>query len=387
MTATVASPERKLHNPTLGNSALAEARALIGMPIRVEQWNHEASRDVIRHYSWGIGDDNPLYCDPAYAAGSRWGGIIAPPTFFFGIFDAVVSPGLEEIQWYYSGFDAEFLRPMHRNDVITASAEYVDAKMVHGKRVPNMLVQTGDVRYTNQDGQLCTRVLSHCFRVARLGAVDGLKYEPRQPHRYTQQELQAIMMAQVEEVRRGKQPLYWEEVEVGQALPGTVRGPLNQMDMTAYYAGAVGTSGYKSTKLRWKNTWLARNQPERLPNNYDKCYYGAAVLPSIGHQDANVAVNDLGMPGPYDNGPQRCGMLATCVTNWMGDDGEMRTYSARLKLPVIFGDTTYTKGKVAGKRMEQGAALVDLELWGENQLGEVTITGKATVQLPTRAQR
>ena len=92
-------------------------------------------------------------------------------------------------------------------------------------------------------------------------------------------------------------------------LPGTVRGPINQMDMTTYYAGAPGTTGYKSTKLKWKNTWLARNKPELLPNNYDKCYYGATVLPSIGHQDAKVAVYDLGMPGPYDNGPQRCGIL------------------------------------------------------------------------------
>lgn len=377
---------RNLQNPTLGDAALAEARALLGMPIRVEQWNNEASRDTIRHYSWGIGDDNPLYSDPQYAARTRWGGIIAPPTFFFGIFDAVVAPGLPEIQWYYAGIDAEFLRPMRRNDVITATADYVDAQPLRGKRVQNMLIQTGDVRYTNQDGELCTRVMSHCFRVARLGAADGLKYEPRETHRYTQDELDAIMSAQVEECRRGDQPLYWEDVKEGQALPGTVRGPLNQLDMTAYYAGAVGTSGYKSTKLKWKYTWLARNKPELLPNNYDKCYYGAAVLPSVGHQDRSVAVNDLGMPGPYDNGPQRCGMLATCITNWMGDDGELRNYSVRLKLPVIFGDTNYMKGKVKGKRLDGGAALVDLELWGENQLGEVTITGTATVQLPQRTQ-
>ena len=28
----------------------------------------------IRHYAHGIGDDNPLWCDPDYAAGTRWGG-------------------------------------------------------------------------------------------------------------------------------------------------------------------------------------------------------------------------------------------------------------------------------------------------------------------------
>lgn len=377
--------DRTLHAPSLGRDALAEARSLLGMPIRVEQWNHEATRDVIRHYSWGIGDDNPLYADPAYAAKTRWGGIVAPPTFFFGIFDAVVAPGLEDIQWYYAGIDAEFHQPIRRNDEITATAQYVDAKAISGKQVKNMIVQTGDVRYTNQKGELVTRVLSHTFRVARLGAKDGLHYAPREKHQYSQAELDAIMDAQVNEHVRGGEVLYWEDVEIGAGLPGTVRGPINQMDMTAYYAGAVGTSGYKSTKLKWKYTAWARTAPERLPNNYDKCYYGAKVLPSIGHQDAAVAVHDLGMPGPYDNGPQRCGMLATCVTNWMGDDAFMRKLSTRLALPVIFGDTTYTKGKVRDKRIEDGRAVVDLDLWGENQLGQVTIKGSATVELLRRA--
>ena len=47
-------------------------------------WNEEASRDGIRHYAYGFGDDNPLYCDPEHAAGSRWGGVIAPPGFLEG---------------------------------------------------------------------------------------------------------------------------------------------------------------------------------------------------------------------------------------------------------------------------------------------------------------
>lgn len=65
--------DHRLLRPALDEDALAQARALIsGTPIRIELWNHEASRDSIRHYAWGIGDDNPLYCDPDYAAGTRW---------------------------------------------------------------------------------------------------------------------------------------------------------------------------------------------------------------------------------------------------------------------------------------------------------------------------
>lgn len=376
--------QRELLSPEISDDALAQARKLIGMPIRVEQWNHEASWDVIRHYAWGIGDDNPLFCDPAYAAGTRHGTLIAPPTFFFGIWDAVVAPGLPDVQWYYSGIDAQFHHPIKRNDPIKASAEYVDAQALSGKTVSNMLVQTGDVRYHHEDGRLMTQVLSHCFRVARAAAKTGLSYAAREKHVFSDEELTAIAQAQVNEYVRGADTLYWEDVEVGAPLPGTVRGPINQQDMTAYYCGAVGTSGYKSTKLRWKYRHWANTAPDKLPNNYDRSYFGAAVLPSIGHQDAKVATQDLGMPGPYDNGPQRIGMLTVVATNWAGDDGFVRKLSARLKAPVIFGDCNYFKGKVAGKRMEQGVGLVDLELWGENQFGDTTIKGSAVVELPRR---
>ena len=39
--------------------------------------------DGLRHFAYGYGDDNPLYCDDDYATGTRWGGLIAPPTFLY----------------------------------------------------------------------------------------------------------------------------------------------------------------------------------------------------------------------------------------------------------------------------------------------------------------
>jgi len=45
---------------------LDDLRKRIGVPITdtVEPWNYEATRDAIRHYAHGIGDDNPLWTDP-----------------------------------------------------------------------------------------------------------------------------------------------------------------------------------------------------------------------------------------------------------------------------------------------------------------------------------
>ena len=175
-------------------------------------------------------------------------------------------------------------------------------------------------------------VLSHCFRIPRQAAEGGLRYAPREEPKYTAGQLEDIETAVLSECRRGADTLHYEDVRVGEEIPETVRGPLNRLDMTCYYAGAVGTSGYKSTRLKWLYAHLARTDPSKLPDNYDPSYYAAAISPSIGHQDLAVAQSEIGMPGPYDNGPQRIGMMTTPVNNWMGNDGRWKALSVRTQV-------------------------------------------------------
>ena len=79
------SPEATALFPKITERGLEDLRKRVGIKITdtLEPWCHEASRDGIRHYAHGIGDDNPLWCDPAYAARTRWNGLIAPPSFLF----------------------------------------------------------------------------------------------------------------------------------------------------------------------------------------------------------------------------------------------------------------------------------------------------------------
>ena len=64
---------------------MPETRTRIGVKIEstIEPWNYEASRHAIRHYAHGIGDDNLLWCDPAYAKTTRYDDVIALPSFLF----------------------------------------------------------------------------------------------------------------------------------------------------------------------------------------------------------------------------------------------------------------------------------------------------------------
>jgi len=73
--------------PRITDEGLAQLRQRIGRPIgdTLEPWCHEATRDAIRHYAHGIGDANPLWCDPEYARGTGFGDVIAPPSFLFAL--------------------------------------------------------------------------------------------------------------------------------------------------------------------------------------------------------------------------------------------------------------------------------------------------------------
>ena len=69
----------------LTDESFERSRARIGVPVRLPNLPHnlEVSRDGLRHFAYGYGDDNPLWCDEDYASGTRWGGLIAPPAFLY----------------------------------------------------------------------------------------------------------------------------------------------------------------------------------------------------------------------------------------------------------------------------------------------------------------
>ena len=122
------------------------------------------------------------------------------------------------------------------------------------------------------------------------------------------------------EHRRGEEPRYWEDVSLEDALQPVVKGPIDTIAMTSYYAGSIGSEGYKACELRWSQWRAARETPDLLPNNHDISYLSEFVLPSAGHQVDKVA-HAVGMPAAYDNGAMRVGWTAHLVTNWMGDAG------------------------------------------------------------------
>ncbi len=369
--------------PSITDEALDDLRRRIGIPIEntAEPWCYEATRDNIRHYAHGIGDDNPLWCDPEYAASTRFGALVAPPSFLFAC-SRIVSGyvgGLPGVHAMWAGADWTWHAPVRRNDEITTTAYLKDLVEHQTRFAGRSIQQIYHVDFRNQQGTLLAEADSWCFRTSRdFAREEGTKYShlrEKPPKQYTDEELVDIYRHYGTEEVRGATPRYWEDVSVGDTLPTMVKGP---MTVTGFIAYAQGWGGLyiRANKLAWK-------QVARHPGLGIKNRFGVPDCPERVHWEHDFAAR-VGAPGVYDYGPERCSWLTHHLTNWMGDDGFLRKASCKIRRHNPEGDTLFFNGEVVQKIVDGDRHGVVIEQAAHNQDGELSVVGSGTVWLPTR---
>ncbi|BEP52005.1 MaoC family dehydratase N-terminal domain-containing protein [Variovorax sp. V116] len=369
--------------PKITENGLDELRERIGQKIgaTAEPWCYEATRDNIRHYAHGIGDDNPLWCDPDYAAKSKYGGIIALPSFLFST-SRIVSGyvgGLPGVHAMWSGADWEWHKPVHRNDTIRTEA-YLKDLVEHQTRFAGRAVQqTYHVDFFNQHGDKVAEADSWCFRTERDHAREqGSKYKEvraKAPRRYTTEEIQEAYKLYAKEEVRGSTTRYWEDVKEGEALPTMFKGP---MTVTGFIAYAQGWGGLyiRANKLAWK--LIDAHPGVGITNRF-----GIPDVPERVHWEEDFAL-EVGAPGAYDYGPERTSWLTHHLTNWAGDDGFLRKAHCKIRRHNPEGDMLFIKGHVKRKFVENGRHLVEISQEAHNQDDELSVLGSGVVELPTR---
>ena len=369
--------------PKVTTEALEDLRRRIGTPIKdtLEPWCYEATRDNIRHYAHGIGDDNPLWCDPAYAAKARFGTIVAPPSFLFAC-DRIISGyvgGLPGVHAMWAGADWTWHLPLRRNDEITTQAHLKDLIEHQTKFAGRAVQQVYHVKFTNQRGELVAEADSWCFRTDRDHArEEGTKYtelKAKPPRVYTDAELDKVWQLYAAEDVRGATPRYYQDVTIGEKLPTMAKGP---MTVTGFIAYAQGWGGLyiRANKLAWK--MIHRHKGLGIKNRF-----GIPDCPERVHWEPEFATM-VGAPGAYDYGPERCSWLTHHLTNWMGDDGFLRRATCKIRRHNPEGDLLFIDGRVTAKRVEGDRHLVEIEQEARNQDGELSIIGTGTVELPSR---
>ena len=362
------------------DEAIADAVKMIGMQLRPEgPYLQDASLDTLRNFCNGIGDMNPLYRDLEYGRVSRYGSFLAHPMFPMAYgWIGRTRWGLPGVHGFGAGNDWELFRHVRVGDRISAIERVVGVEEKQSKFSGRLVLQYVEAVYANQRGEVVAKALGWCTRHERKAARDAGKYKDVLPYDYSEAEIAAIDEATMREDSRirGAQVRYWEDVKEGEELQPIVRGPLSMMDTMGYLV-ACGRGHTHGVVFK-----AAMKHPGHFFRNPEAG--GGMEYTGIGHHRESTA-KQVGVPGTYDYGPQRTAWMATMVTNWMGDAGFLKRLRTEYRRFNVMGDATWCRGKVSRKYAKDGYPLVDIEIWGENQRGEVTTPGVATVVLPSRS--
>ena len=358
--------------------AIKAAENMIGMQLRPEgPYMQDATEDTMRNWCNGIGDLNPLYRDLEYGRLSRYGSIIAHPNFpmAFGWIGRT-RWGLPGVHGFYAGNDWELFRHVRPGDRITAIERVVGIDVKESKFSGTLVMQYVEATFANQFGDVVAKALGTCTRHERKAAREAGKYDDIKTHEYSAEDFARIDQAILDEEKnmRGVNVRYWDEVQEGEELPEIVRGPLSLMDTMGFL---VGSGRGHTHGVIFKN---AVKHPGHFFRNPEAG--GGIEYTGIGHHRESTA-KEVGVPGVYDYGPQWSSWMASLVTNWMGDAGFLKRIRTQMRGFNIMGDCTWARGKVTRKYVQNGNALVDIEIRGENQRGELTTPGLATVLLPS----
>ncbi|MCV6962767.1 hypothetical protein BST27_24710 [Mycobacterium intermedium] len=85
--------------------------------------------------------------------------------------------------------------------------------------------------------------------------------------------------------------------------------------------------------------------------------------------------------GAFGMGNLRLAYLVNMLRQWIGDDGQLRSLSAKYRSINQKGDELRAVGEVVGKEIVDGLALVHLRVDVIDQNGTSTAPGEATVAL------
>jgi acyl dehydratase len=376
--------EKKVVMPdtTITRDMIEGMRAKLGLKLRVEESTHNeyATRMAILKFTEGVGDPNPLWTDAGYAGKSRFGRIVAPPSFVWACFAHVIF-GWRGLGGFHAGCDVEFMKPIFIGDKISAECVFESFEgPKESSYADETVIDHFQNQYWNQNGDLIARYRWWVVHFARAKARRKRKFADIElPHPWTEDQLEQIEKEILSEEIRGSKPRYWEDIEIGEELKPVVKGPLGITDEIAYIIGGgvpiprLQAHGVALRSYRKHPAWMFRD-----PNT-------SSCEPIFAVHYNRAAANAMGLPHSYDVGVQRHCWGVHLITNWMGDDAWLkRSYTEYGKF-VYLSDVVRVKGKVTKKFIdEDGEHCVHIERSAINQRNENVMPGYAVVALPSR---
>ena len=307
-------------------------------------------------HSWcrAIGDSLPVYRNPAFAARTRWGGIIAPPAMLqaWTMDDRPepTSPGPEFAEAELAGLLVEhgyaavvatnceqvYLRPLRLGDTLTSQATITDIAGPKNTALGEGFFVTSETEFRDGSEELVGTML---FR--------SLRYQAR-------------VRADAAPTKRSKDV------------------PLNPTIVVRRSVGSVTTE-----TRRYDDVSVG----DELPVLEIFVTPTLIVSGAIASRDFNVLHHDVdrafaaGAPNIFMNILTTNGVVGRYVMEWAGPEAVLSRIAIRLGAPNYPYDTFALSGRVAAREERGDRRIVVLELRGKNSLGD-HVTGSAELELP-----
>ncbi|MBM3924537.1 MAG: hypothetical protein FJ320_00885 [SAR202 cluster bacterium] len=366
---------------------------------------------TIRNYALTIGDDNPLYTDPDYGKKTKYGSQIAPGPILslvrYPSAHGAKRPEGYPMANFISGtawefYDAIRVGSKFRSSKVTK--EVLERKGGQG----TLIFLISECYYTDFHGDIPAKCYGTQIMVPRpeMGATrampktklgQSMMYS-RPASKYSREQIEDLVKKIEGFKRRGPEPLYWEDVQVGDKVGPFVLPPWSLQDQVSRHfmdyccrapenlpGDNYAFEPFYHFALK-KTEWVREHPITRWPHE-----------PGSEHEDALLAIY-RGQPGPFDFGVQRVQIPQRLMSDWAGDEGFIRRMYIAMRRPVFYADATIYEGEVVKKftEVQEGKAepggvpgkatyhAVGIKINGTNQVGEPQAPGTATVYLPSR---
>ncbi len=137
------------------NTILTEEMRQKAIGMEGEPSTINVEKGHIQRFAAAVGDPNTLWNDEAQARKSRYGGIVAPPTFLRAIRVERPQPSLDQPldRLLDGGSEWEYFEPIRVGDRITGVARIADVSERSG-RMGTMILVINEITYTNQFDEL-----------------------------------------------------------------------------------------------------------------------------------------------------------------------------------------------------------------------------------------
>jgi acyl dehydratase len=389
---TESDTKKKEFDYAIKDEDIERARLLIGHDTAggSREYYSEATRDGIRNFAMSYGDDNPLFTDPEYGKGTRWGGQIAPqmitnclsnPTYGDPIPEEIRkrTKGLfSGVHVFVSGQSSEWYRPIYLGDELYGFGGTESVEEKKSEFAGRSVIRIGRGVRINQRGEVVAITRTIAIMTERKESRERGKYMEIKPASYTEDDIAEIEAIYAQERRRGPEQRWFEDVEVGESLPKMAKGPFTLTDVILFHAGGsqLRPYGFGPSRLWYQSK-------NRIPKFYIPNAMGIPDVAQRLHWESEWS-QQIGNPMAYDYGIMRECWLNHYLTDWVGDDGWVFRQHDEMRKFNYIGDAHVITGEVTAKRVEDGRCYVDIDFRATNQRGTVTAPANATVMLPSR---